>query len=86
MLCTHLKSLTLLDDPDNILYNFLVQGIKNGLWHFIRTLAKPILPICIAYGKKDAIYLDELTDMNAYINALSLVWIQFNRNVVQPFI
>ena len=53
---------------------------------FITILAKPILPICIAYGKKDAIYLDELTDMNAYINALSLVWIQFNRNVVQPFI
>ena len=37
--------------PDNILYNFWVQGIKNCLWHFITILAKPILPICIAYGK-----------------------------------
>ena len=55
----------MLNDPNNILYNFLVQGIKNCLWHFITILAKPILPICIAYGKKDAIYLDELTDMNA---------------------
>ena len=79
-------NLTVLNDPYNILYNFLVEGIKKCLWHFITILAKPILPICIAYGKKDAIYLDELTDMNAYINALSLVWIQFKRNVVQPFI
>ena len=79
MVCTHLKSL---DDPDNILYNYLAQGIKNCLWHFITILAKPILPICIAYGKKDAIYLDELTDMNAYINALSYVckWSNYNNN------